>query len=129
MSKYSANDCFIAIYNKLLVSGKVATKREFSEKIGLLPASFNQIWQKKQNVTVDQIYRICSAFPEVSPNDFFPQDITHSSINISNVVLGNKNDINSNYQDLVKLLEKKDKLIEKKDEQIEKLLNKVFDKK
>lgn len=115
MEKYDASSCLFEVYQKLFFMGKVRSRADFAKKAGLLPATVNEIVAKRQNVTVTQIYKICSTFPEIQPNDFFKLPGT-KEVN-TNVIHGNNNH-NNIQNDLASIRE----LVEAKDRQINLLI-------
>ena len=110
MKKYDASDCLLEIYQKLFFMGKVRSRRDFAQKTGLLPATVNEIVAKRQNVTVTQIYKICMAFPEIQPNDFFKLPNTKEA---TNIIQGNNNhdNVQNDLGSIKELIAEKDKQI------------------
>lgn len=111
MKKYDASDCLLEVYQKLFFMGKVRSRRDFAKKTGLLPATVNEIVAKRQNVTTTQIYKICTAFPEIQPNDFFKLP-NKKEVN-TNIINGNNNhdNVQNDLGSIKELIAEKDKQI------------------
>ena len=111
MKKYDASACLVDVYNKLFIAGKVKSRSDFAKKCGLLPATINEIVAKRQNVTVTQIYKICCAFPEIQPNDFFRLDYKEFQ---ESLLKENENrEVPSERQSFSEIIASKDKQIDK----------------
>ena len=92
--KYTGSEKFIDVYEYLKSEGKVLSKKDFANKIGITPSTISEILARRQGITVDMIYKICKEFDCVSPMDFFDKIGDISIINGHNVI-GDQNKINS----------------------------------
>lgn len=71
MLKDESSACFLKIYERLKKSGKIKSRADFAEKLGISAQTLNNISHGVQYATYEQIKKICADFPEVQPNDFF----------------------------------------------------------
>lgn len=123
--KYTGSEKFIDVYEYLKSEGKVLSKKDFANKIGITPSTISEILARRQGITVDMIYKICKEFDCVSPMDFFDKIGDISIINGHNVI-GDQNKINSENptnKDLSEISLNFFELLKKKDEQIDRLLS------